>query len=162
MANKDRPSGFYPATAIKSGSVLVMEAGSAVYEGEFVSLASDGQVDAVATGAVILGLALDNQETVGGKVRVCIDPDQVYVGQADETEIDAQTDIGNCCDVTATAQDSTYKHARMELDSSTIGASAAQLLILGLLPAADNAFGAQAKVLVKINEHQLVDAFAGV
>lgn len=163
MANADRPSGFKPYGAIKQ--VAVFESGSAIIPGEFVALASDGQVDAVAAGADILGLALDYASAAGTKVRVSIDPNQLYVGQADETELDAQTDIGNLCDIVATAENSTYLAARHEIDSSTVGTgSGGQLVILGLEVRPDNAFGAQADIIVKINENQLFGEtdFAGV
>lgn len=162
MANKDRPKGFEPYGEIKQ--VVVLESGSAVVAGEFVRLAADGQIDAVAAGDTILGLCLDRADAAGSKVRVSCSPDQLYVGQADETEIDAQTDIGNNCDILATAENTTYYVSRHEIDSSTIAASAAQLTILGLRPAVDNAFGGFAEVIVKINEHQGfgADAFAGI
>lgn len=161
MGNADTPRGFTPYGALKQ--VAVFEAGSVVAPGEFVSLASDGQVDASAAGATILGLALDYAAAAGDKVRVAIDPNQLYVGQADETEIDAQTDVGNLCDIVATGDSTTYKAARMEIDSSTIGTgSGGQLVILGLESRPDNAFGGFADVIVRINEHQLVTGFAGV
>lgn len=161
MANGDRPSGFEAYG--KVGQIAVFEAGSVVNAGEFVSLASDGQVDASAAGATILGLCLDYGAAAGDKVRVIVDPNQLYVGQADETELDAQTDIGNLCDIVATADDTTYRASRMEIDSSTVGTGGGgQLVIMGLAPESGNAFGAQAKIIVKINEHQLVTSFAGV
>lgn len=160
MANADRPGGFSPYGRI--GQTVVFEAGSACYPGDFVALASDGQVDPVAAGAVILGLCLDYASAAGDKVRVITDPEQLYVGQASATQIDAQTDVGNNCDIVATAGNSTYKASRQEIDSSTIAAAAAQLLIVGLDPAVNNAFGEFAKVIVKINEHQFKDAYAGV
>jgi hypothetical protein len=160
MANLDRPRGFEPHGEIKQ--VVVQEAGSACYPGDMVALASDGQVDPVATGAKVLGLCLSYASASGQKVLVSIDPSQVYAVQADETEVDAQTDIGNCCDITATAGDTTYKTSRQELDSSTIAAASAQLLILSIDTNVKNAAGAQATVLVKINESQLADSFAGI
>lgn len=163
MANKDYPQGFRPYGEIKQ--VVVMESGSAVYAGEFVALASDGQVDAVAAGGDILGLCLDNAAASGAKVRVSVSPEQVYIGQASSTQIDAQTDVGNLCDVLATAEDATYAAARHEIDSSTIGTgSGGQLMILGLHGQVGNAFGEFAEVLCKINEHQAfgTDDFAGI
>jgi len=162
MANKDLPQGFRPYGRVKQ--VAVMEAGSACYPGDFVSLASDGQVDPTGAGSTILGLCLSYASAAGQKVLVSVDPEQLYVGQADESEIDAQTDIGNNCDIVATGGNTTYKTSRQEIDSSTIGASAAQLTIVGLDRGADNAFGEFAEVIVRINEHQAFgkDAFAGV
>ena len=161
MANLDTPKGFAVYGVPKK--TIVLEAGSTIAPGEFVRLASDGQLDAVAAGETILGLAL-NYATVGEDVLVSYDPDQLYVGQADETEIDAQTDVGNVFDVVATADNTTYKTSRMEIDSSTVSTSDGQLLLLGLEKRPDNAFGGFCDCIVKINEHQAmgVNAFAGI
>lgn len=160
MANRDKPCGARPFGRVRSAQIY--EAGSAVYPGDFVRLASDGQVDAAAAGATILGVALSYASAAGVKVLVSDHPDQRYVIQADEADVDAQTDIGNNCDHLATAGDSTYKVSRHELDSSTIAASAAGLTILDIEQRPDNALGTNVDVVVRINEHQLVDAFAGV
>jgi hypothetical protein len=160
MANLDRPRGFAPKGKVKQA--IKAQAGSAVYPGDCVSLASDGQWDATAAGAVIGGVALQYAGTAGDYFMVSIDPDQLYVAQGDDNELDAQTDIGNCCDILATAGDTTYKASRHEVDSSTIGASAAQLLIMDINPRTNNAGGANCEVVVKINEHQLKDAYAGI
>lgn len=162
MANIDTPKGFAPHGKVLRANPYV--SGGAVYPGDFVRMDSSGRVVAVAAGETILGLALEYASAAGSTIMVCDDPEQRYVGQADETELDAQTDIGNNCDVLATAGNSTYKASRMEVDSSTVAAAAAQLTILGLEAASNNAFGAQAKVIVRINEHQIAgkDAFAGI
>lgn len=163
MANGDRPQGFRP----KGEPLQVVElvAGSACYPGDFVAMANDGMVDPVAAGADILGLCLTYASGSGVSVLVSIDPNQLYIGQADETEIDAQTDIGNLCDVVATAGNSTYKISRQEIDSSTIGTgSGGQLVILGVDSRPDNALGTNADVIVKINENQAFGEtdFAGI
>lgn len=161
MANSDRPMGFRPHGVIKQ--VAVMEAGSACYPGDFVALASDGQVDPAAAAADILGLCLDYASAAGQKVRVSVDPSQLYVGQANAADIDAQTDVGQTVDILATAGSSTYLLSRQEIDSTSIGASQ-QLVILGIEPMVGNALGEFAEVVVKINAHQIfgTDDFAGV
>jgi hypothetical protein len=162
MANSDQPKGFRPYGRIKQ--VVAMEAGSACYPGDFVSLASDGQVDPTGAGATIFGLCLNYAAAAGDVVQVSCDPDQIYIGQCDETEINAQTFVGNNCDIVATAGNSTYKTSRQEVDSSDNKTSAAQLTILGLYGEVGNSFGGYADVLVKVNEHQAwgADAFAGI
>jgi len=162
MANRDRPRGFWPYGVPKQ--VVIMEAGSATYPGDLVALASDGQVDPVAAGSTILGCALGYASAAGEKIQVSVAPEQLYVVQADETEVDAQTDIGNNCDHLATAGNTTYKTSRQELDSSTIAASAAGLTIIAINRRPDNAAGEFVDVIVRINEHQAFgkDAFAGV
>lgn len=162
MANPDRPQGFRPLGPVEKS--ISMVAGSEVYPGDFVALAADGAVDPAAAGAVIFGLALNHAEA-GEDVSVVADADQLYVGQADETEIDAQTDVGNLCDIVATAGDATYDASRQEIDSSTIGTgSGGQLVIMGIRTRPDNALGAQADVIVRINEKQVIgeDDFAGI
>lgn len=162
MANVDKPKGF--ECYGKPLRVGVYEAGSTVYPGDLVNLASDGAVDAAAAGGLILGLAL-SYATVGQELLVADHPDQKIVGQCDESEIDAQTDIGNTADIVATAGNSTYKASRMEVDSSTQSSSAtAQLRILGIERSPLNALGTNVVVVCAINEHQFgpAQANAGV
>jgi hypothetical protein len=162
MANRDAPKGFEPYGALRL--VISQVAGEVVNPGEFVKLDNTGRVVACATGDTIYGLCLDYASAAGERVNVSVHPEQLYVGQADESEIDAQTDVGNMCDIVATADNTTYKTSRMEIDSSTIGAAAAQLMILDIERRPDNAYGEFVDVIVKINEHQAFgkDAFAGI
>jgi hypothetical protein len=161
MANLDRPKGFEPHGPVKQ--VAVMEAGSACYPGDMLTLASDGQCDPASAGGRLVGLCLSYASAAGQKINVSIDPSQLYAVQADETEISSQSLIGNVADIVATAGNSTYKISRQELDSSVAAAGGSQqLVIMGIESQSGNAVGAQVKVLVKINENQLVDAFAGI
>lgn len=162
MANKDRPNGFEPVGQPRM--VISQVAGEAVYPGEFVKLDNTGRVVAVAAGNTIYGLCLDYGAAAGDRVNVSVHPEQLYSAQADETEIDAQTDVGNLFDVLATAQNSTYKTSRMEIDSSTVSVSDGQLLLIDIVRRPDNAYGANVECIVKINEHQAFgkDAFAGI
>lgn len=159
MANLDMPRGFM----CKGVPLRVnkYEAGSTVYPGSLVTMASDGQCDEVTAGVVILGLAM-SYATVGLPLLVADDPNQLIIGQCDETEIDAQTDIGNCCDIVATAGNSTYKASRQEVDSSNQGTGTAQLMILGIVDSPNNVLGEFVDVICKINEHQLANTVAGV
>jgi hypothetical protein len=160
MANADRPQGFKPYGMVRR--ITPYEAGSTIYPGDAVKLSSDGQIDSASAGDALLGVALD-YATSGQTCRVYDDPAQQFIGQGDEGELDAQTDIGNNCDIVATAGNSTYKASRMEIDSSTVtAAGSAQVQILRLLPEVNNAFGTNAQVVFRINEHQLVDAKSGV
>lgn len=162
MANADRPCGFRPYGQVRQ--VVEMEAGSACYPGDCVNLDTDGQVDPAAAGETILGVCLDYASAAGQKVRVSVHPEQLYIVQADEADISAQALVGTNCDILATGGSSTYKASRMELDSSTSATASAQCTVIGLYGEVNNAFGAQAEVLVRINEHQAFgkDAFAGV
>jgi hypothetical protein len=160
MANLDRPRGFEPKGEPLRANKYV--AGSACYPGDAVAIASDGKVDPAAAGGKILGVALNYASADLEEVIVADHPDQLFYVQADETQVDAQSDIGNVCDIVATAGNSTYKVSRMELDSSDVNTTSGQLLILGIEDRPNNALGAQASVIVKINEHQFADSFAGV
>lgn len=162
MANADRPRGFDPIGPYKLKSYV---ASGDIKKGEMVRLASDGKVAVASAGSTILGLCMTRSKADGDRVMVIDDPQQRYVAQADETEVDAQTDIGNLVDLLATADSgSPYDASRQELDSSTIGTgSGGQFVILDVQRRSDNAAGAQADVIVQINEHQLRPAdFAGV
>lgn len=155
MPNADQPRGFWPVGKLLR--VRPYEAGSACYPGDLVNLASDGQVDPATAGALIVGLCLSYASAAGTEVLVADHPDQLIGGQGDETEFDAQTDIGNCVDIVATAGDSTYLASRQEADSSTIAATTAQLQILGIERRIDNALGTNADMVFRIHEH----AFGG-
>ncbi len=165
MANADRPQGFRPYGALQN-SPIEMEAGSACYPGDFVSLASDGQVDPSAAGGDIFGLCLSYASAAGASVKVLpAGNGQLFIGQGDETQLDAQTDVGNLCDIVATAGNSTYKVSRQEVDTSTVGTgSGGQLVIMGLYKETGNAFGEFVDVIVKVNENQISGEtdFAGI
>ena len=163
MANGDRPSGFRPYGRVMQ--TVEMTAGAETFPGDFVHLEADGKVDPAVAGEDIYGLALSYASADDVKVLVSVAPNQLYIGQADGSDIDAQTDIGNLCDILATAGNTTYDTSRQEIDSSTIGTgSGGQLVILGIDERPDNALGAQVEAIVKINEHQAMgeDDFAGI
>jgi hypothetical protein len=80
------------------------------------------------------------------------DPSQLFIIQVDESV--AQTDIGKNADVVGTGGSTITGVSTMELDSSTIAKTAAlNLKIVGLWDVPGNAFGTNAVVVVKINEH---------
>ncbi len=161
MANADRPRGFWPVG--KLCRVSLYESGAAIYPGDAVKLSSDGQIDPAAAGDALLGVALSYASAAGQEVMVADDPEQLFASQADEGQIDAQTDIGNVADILATGGDSTYLVSRMEVDSSTVtDAGSAQVQIMRIERRADNALGTNVDLIVRINEHQLVNGSSGV
>ena len=163
MANADRPSGFRPHGKVLD--TIEQTAGARIFPGDFVTMQSDGKVDPAAAGGDIFGLALSYADADLDKVLLSVAPEQKYIGQANGAEIDALTDIGNIANILATGGDTTYNLSRQEIDSSTIGTGGGgQLVVLALDGEVGNAFGAQANVIVKINEHQAygTDDFAGV
>jgi hypothetical protein len=159
MANKDMVVGAMPFGRVYELSSY--EAEGTIYPGDFVKKHADGTVEQAAAGNALLGVAM-NYATAGQQVLVADHPDQKFMIQADESDIDAQADIGLCADIVVASANTTYRRSGMELDSSGIGTGTAQLKILEIVKSPDNALGAQVKVVVRINEHQLADSSAGV
>lgn len=154
MANKDRPRGFEPQGQPKKVESFI--AGSEIFQGDAVKLSADGKIDSAGAGEDIFGIAMGYASGDGERCNVSTDPNQLYVGQGDETEFSAQTDIGQKADILATAGDSTYKSSRQEIDSSTKGgAGNDQVIIMGIRRSPNNDFGGQVDVFFKINENQI-------
>jgi len=161
MANVDRPAGAAPfGEPLRANS---HQSGGVVYPGDLVKMNSSGQVVVAAANDALLGAAVGYASASGQDILVADHPDQQFVIQADDSDIDAQTDVGQNADILATAGSSAYKLSRMELDSSTIASdSTLPLRILGVEAAVDNAFGANVKCIVRINKHQLAPNSQGV
>ena len=80
------------------------------------------------------------------------DPSQMFIIQNDGTS--AATDYGLNADVVVGTGNTVTGLSAMELDTSTIATTAAlNLKIIGLWDVPNNAVGANAVVVVKINEH---------
>lgn len=80
------------------------------------------------------------------------DPSQLFLIQADGSVTQAQ--VGMNADVIGTGGSTTTGVSSMELNSATIAKTAAlNLKIVGLYDVPGNSFGANAVVVVKINEH---------
>lgn len=153
MANLDQPQGFRPKGEPKRLNEYV--ASAACYPGDAVELASGKVAPTDGTGA-LCGVAASYAAADGDAVMVWDDPDQLFVVQADETEVDNQNDIGKQFPVVATAGNATYRVSRQELDSSLGGSDLdLPLLLLGIEKRPDNALGAQVDCIVKIARHQL-------
>lgn len=154
MANKDQPTGARPV-----GTPLRVTAGvaaSAIYPGDFVKLDSAGKISVAAASDALCGVAASLASADGDQVLIFDHPQQQFTVQADEADVDAQTDINLNFDIVATAGDSTYKVSRHELDSSTGAVTATlPLKLLRIEPKVDNALGAQVDCVVCINNHQL-------
>jgi hypothetical protein len=97
-----------------------------------------GSID-VAAGQVINADVLD-------------DPNQLFLVQCDAGFVAA--DVGKNADVVGTGGSTTTGISTMELASSTLATTAAlNLKVVGLYNDVNNAFGTNAVVVVKINEH---------
>jgi hypothetical protein len=153
MANLDQPVGFQPY-----GTVLRMQpyvAGGTVYPGDAVKYDSAGKVVVAAASDALCGVA-NNYVTTGQTVYVYDHPDQLFVGQGDDNTVDAQTDINLNYDILATSGNTTYKTSQMEIDASTQNTTATlPLKVLALEPRSNNALGTNARLVFKINNHQL-------
>lgn len=158
MANRDTPNGFIPFGPILR--VRPYEAAVAVLQGDMVnrkagSASTSGKMEvepADATEAAI-GVAL-NAAAVGEVVYVADHPDQEFVGQADGADIATGADFGLNYDLLAT--DGANGLSAHEIDSSEGAATATlPIKVLRLLPAVDNALGANCRCIIKINNHQL-------
>lgn len=155
MANTARPCGFKPYERALRESTYV--AGGTVYPGDAVKLNSDGKVVVAAAGDALLGVACNYAAADGSEVKVWDDPDQKFEASADAggSVSVAQSDVGLNADILATSASTAYKKSRHEIDISTKATTAAQLRLLAILPAVDNAAGERARVVCMINEHQL-------
>lgn len=149
MANSDRPKGFEP-----KGYPLRINryvAGDTIQPGDAVHMEDDGKVNVAAAAEAVLGVAISGG-TDGNEVLVSDDPNQLYVVQADGTDIDAQTDINLNYDLLATAGNTAFGISRHELDSSSGNTTATlQLKLVSIDERPDNALGAQVDCIVRMN-----------
>ncbi len=174
MANTNAPQGFKPVRHYGGGVVranqwLINTSGTTgfndnIYSGDPVILNADGTIEIAAAAAGFLGV-FDGCEYVAAdgtpvfsrrwpastsvlsgssiKAYVYDDPMIVYEIQANTA---AATDVGLVCDFVVGSGNATTGQSGTYADpSDTTGGS---LRILGLVPRADNAYGAYAKILV--------------
>lgn len=158
--------------------------GTAIYLGGLVKPA--GSADAsgvmsvtgnVSTGNAVLGVVVGVEPVTAEStiyrvasteryVLVADDPNLVFEIQDDSDGGDlAAANVGNTADLTGFTSGSTASGASsIEIDSSTATASGdgtEDVLILGLVQSGDNEIGTNAKWLVRLNNHFMVDAQAG-
>jgi hypothetical protein len=163
MPNANLPNGFKPF-----GRLYAMHrytAAGTIYPGDAVKLEAGAanttqfkaRVEAGSDTGALIGVAM-NYATAGQTVLVADDPNQLFVGQADDSTINENADLGDNCNILATAGDSTFKTSRMQLDASDIANTATlQVKLLGIVKRHDgkNNFGANVECIFKINNHQL-------
>lgn len=181
MANVDkafglRPMGNLSATGAQAqyGYEIADNQAGAIYQGDLVTI-FDGYLvkfaPATHTAAVGVfnGCQYINPTTgkptwsnyypgsvniTAGKIMADVidDPNQKFIIQADGSV--TQVQIGLNADVIGTGGSTTTGVSSMELNSGTIAKAAAlNLKIIGLYDVPGNEFGANAVVVVKINEH---------
>jgi hypothetical protein len=151
MANKNQPIGLKPHGELLR--IRKYEAGSTVYPGDPVAIATDGQVDSSIT-VPLLGVAM-NYATVGQDLMVADHPDQMFEVEADEALTQASVS-GNFDLVLGTAS-TTYKRSAAYLDGSTIATTATLAAkIVAIADGVDNEIGSDnVDVIIKINNHVL-------
>lgn len=155
MANSSRKIGFRPHGQVLRQNPYI--AGSEIFPGDMVlAPASDGQVDASAGGAseMLLGAALTYASAAGETVIIADHPSQQYVVQMASGETEASTQVGDYCEVKATAGSSTYKVSRQEVDT-VAETDTKPLRIVRLSGLVNNSWADNADVVVSINTHAL-------
>jgi hypothetical protein len=162
MSNISRAHGLQPYEEAMRESPYV--AGGTIYPGDLVRMNSSGTVQvASADTSANLGVAAQ-YATSGNEVKVWDHPDQKFLVQCDDggSVSIAQTDCGLNYQIVATSGNSSYKQSRQELDASS-GATDSNLPLrmLAIAPIQNNAAGVNAKVVVKLNNHQLGNAVVG-
>lgn len=157
---------------------------TAIYVGGLVKLAGSADVDGiasvtgnVATGDAVIGVVVAvapetstsltyRAASTARYVMVADDPNLVFEIQEDSDGAPlAATDVGNVADLaTMTAGSTVTGLSSMEIDSSTATASgdgSEDVLIVGLSQRVDNAIGAEANWMVRLNNHAFVDGNTG-
>lgn len=154
MSNANQPVGFEPAGECLRIREYTADT-NAIYAGDCVSLNSNGTVDRSAASSALVGVAM-SYSAASGKVLVADHPDQEFKAQADDATIDAQTDMNLNYDIVVGSPDTSYKRSGMQIDASTQATTATlPIKVLRLDPTVNNALGDKAKVICKINNHQL-------
>lgn len=150
MPNANTPRGLKPHGELLRVRKYV--AGSTVYPGDPVAIATDGQVDSSIT-VPLLGVAL-NYAVANENVMIADHPDQMF--EVESTTSLVQADMsGNFSLVLGTAS-TLYKRSAAYLDSSTIATTATLAVkALAIADGVNNAAGANADIVVKINNHVL-------
>lgn len=188
MANADTPNGLVPYRHVLGGVVRVNSMGTytiasgyttSIFSGDLVKRSSTtNEINiGAASDTAFLGVfaGVEYTDASGNRVfskywpasttatevtaHVFDDPYISFSIQHDGTG--AITDYGAMADVLATAGDTVTGVSRMELDTSDIG-TGINLKILGPVADPENAVGANQRVEVLINEHELRSTLTSV
>lgn len=174
MANADTPKGFQPTGIMYGLGRYEIDAGTstAVFRNDLIeaddddSSGDDGYaVLAAAGGTMILGSVQGTTSaTTAQKALVAAStaatllvtdhPDQKYIAQDDgDSTTSAQTNVFNNADVVVGAGSTTTGLSGHEIDISDVKTATAQIRLIDIQRRPDNAFGANADWLCRINEH---------
>ncbi len=153
MANASVANGFIPYERVLRCRTYISS--SICYPGDALVLVNDGTVAVAAASAALIGVCLSYAAS-GANVQVADHPDQLFVSKADETEVDAQTDINLNYNLVAGTASTLYKQSRHAIDSSTQATTATlPFKVVGLAPAINNALGTNSDLICVINNHAL-------
>ena len=186
MANKDAAFGLKPIGKVGQNrdsqglsEYSIAASSTAIYQNDPVKMANTGEIEVGAAAEVLLGSlngvfftdATTSKPTYANHLKaantatdivgfVSDDPYERFEVQSAGTV--AQTNIGNCADISYSAGSSPNFVSKTEI-SGTMAATAAQLKIIGVSKDPDNneLGSANANVVVTINEHFL-KATAGI
>jgi hypothetical protein len=179
MANTNAPNGFVPLRHLTGGVVrpqaypIANAYATSLFSGDLVTLLSDGTVG-ISTNAInALGVFYGVQyiDQTSGDVKfskiwpasttvktntaatafVYDDPNITYQVQGNGTF--ANANVGELCNVTFTAGETTFGGSQQEADLGTLATTAKVLRILRLVDEPNNTVGADAKLEVVINNH---------
>jgi hypothetical protein len=136
--------------------------GAAIFQGDFVKMASTGDVEVATASGALLGVAAEYKAaTDTSDIAVIDDPEAVFEIQASANVTAA--DVFANAQLVVTTGDTSLLLSKHALDSANIADTAThQLKILGLSSIDDNAYGSYAKVKVKINNHSFKAGVQGV
>lgn len=192
MANVDNPNGLTPVRFLNgapwNGATVTCYVGTgdstAIYPGGLVALAGSASADGVpsvtgniSTGGVVYGVVVSVHPVTEDSLtyraasterylEVCPAEGVAFKVQDDGSGAPAATDVGSVADLTGFTSGSTlYGRSSIEIAYSTVTASGdntEDVVLLGLWRDPKNSFGDNADWLVKLNNLQLVDGFAGV
>lgn len=153
MANKNQPIGLRPHGELIRARKYI--AGSAVYPGDPVSIATDGKVDPSVT-VPLVGVALSYASGDGQEVMVADHPDQMFEVQAAGSAAIVQADIQGNFNLALGTPSTVYKRSSAIMDAdtadNTVATLAVKLLAIGdEITQEENAN--YCDVIVKINNH---------
>lgn len=165
MANRDQAIGFRPYDGVVRARLYDIDATTTMFINDLVQMDNtDGYPNqAAATNTYLIG-AVQNyraSSAIAGTILVYDSPDQLYVAQADGSDLADAGCLGNNCDIVVGTGSSTTGLSAMELDSSDAGAKAAQIHLLRKVPTTDNAWGANVDMVCSIYEHMYTTAGTG-
>lgn len=191
MANSDAARGLSPVRYLSGAPYtgacnryyIPSTDNVAVYVGGLVKPAGSADADGimtvtgnVSTGNQVVGVVvavepihrdstLYREASVSRYVYVADDPNLLFEVQDDGASALAATNVGMTADLTGfTSGSTTTGQSAIEISTATATASGdgtEDVLMVGLALRSDNAFGVNAKWLVRLNNHFYVDGVAG-